>query len=323
LWERGARLAQRDAGVADPFFDYYIQVRLVEGAYRPFIFGPDGFYTAHRRSLESARDVRSEQWVSERLRWERQQEWLDTDISRWLAREGLAHVRRAPASLDTMAARLAAAADSLPDGVRAALTQLPPPPAIEMPAIPDWGGRDPRMFGREDEAQAVDEYRQYERQIGEVESQIEAYRGLVLDFGRRVGDLVSGEMSPELSRYNQRREGLRAAEVLLLDTLGAMVLDQATRALDQSRAAAVWVPPGPGSVAAQRAISDYIGAVAGDLRALAALSQSEAQRYRRAAGDLRRRPPALEVGALSERLDGFAARMERAAERFTIAAAGS
>ena len=323
LWERGRALAERDAGVAEPFFDYYIQVRLTEGAYRPFMFGPDGFYTSHRQSVESAREVRSEHWVNERLRWQRRQEWLDTDISRRLAREGLAQLRRVPASLDTMVTRLAAVADSLPDEVRTVLMRLRPPPTIEMPDIPDWGGRDPRMMGREEETEAVDEYYRYREQIQEVESQIEAYRGIVLNFGRQVGALTSEEQPPELVRYNQRREGLRAAEVLLLDTLGTMVLDQAARALEQSRAAAVWVPPGPQSVAGQQAINDYMGAVAGDLRSLAALSRSEAERYRKAAENLKRRPPAYEMDTLSGRLREFARRMEDAAERFSTGAPGS
>jgi len=323
LWQRAGELAARDAGVADPFFDYYIQARLVNGAYRPFLFGPDGFYTSHCRALDSARAVRPEEWVNERLRWQRSEEWLDSDVSRRLAREGLARMHGAFAALDTMVARVSIVADSLPEQARTALTRLPPSPELRMPTIPDWGGRDPRLFGREEESEAVDQYLQYSQQIADVEAQIEAYRGAVLDYSRRVTELASGELPPELVRYSERATGLRAAQILLLDTLGTMVLDQVDRALEQSRAAAVWLPPGPQSVAAEQAVSDFTGAVPGELRTIAQLARAEAARYRKRADGLRGRPPALEIDGLAGRLDAFAVRIEAAAGRYPTVASGT
>lgn len=323
LWQRCQELAMRDAGVADPFFDYYIQTKLVDNAYRPFMFGPNGFYTSHRRAVDSARTARSERWMNDRLAWQRWQDWVDSDVSRRLAREGLAQTGRVFGSLDTMAGKLSAVVDSLPEEVRLTLMRLPPPPEIRMPNIPDWGGRDPRMFGREDQVEAVNEYRRYQEQIEEVEARIETYRATVLEFGGRVADLASAEFPPELVRYGERRNGLRVVEILLLDTLSAMALDQVDRALEQSRAAAVWMPPGPRAAASQQAIDDFVGAVAGDLRLISVRARSEAERRRREADRLGRRPPALDLNGLADQLEEFARLMEATADRLSTAASGT
>ena len=322
LWERAAELTQRDAGVADPFFDYYIQTKLVNNAFRPFMFGPDGFYTSHANALDIVRSVRSEGWINERLKWQRQQEWLDSDISRRLAREGIAQLRRVPASLDTMVTRLAAAADSLPAEVQVTLSRLPPMPKPEMPEIPDFSGMDPRMLGEQDSAK-IDEYYRYQERMSAISKEIETYRAMVRAFGERMDRLGSRGVPPELESYNRWRQGLETVNVLLLDTLGTWVIDQANRALEHSRSAAVWLPPGPQSVAAQQAISDYAGAAAGDFRTIAQEYRDEASRYRMLANRLHRRPPAFEMIAQAEALEGFAARLEGVANQLSPVVTGS
>lgn len=324
LWERVDELTRRDAGLVDPFFDYVIATKLADDAFRPFVYGATGFLTVHRQSLERARAVRPQSWVDRRLQWERQQDWLDTDISRRLARRGLDEMRRAPAVLDTLIGRLDVAADSLPSQWQATLGGPPPVPDVRMPPIPRLARPEAAPPSYLEREQILDEYERYQAQMRESEAQIAAYRDAVSTFGDLAGRLASGtDVPPEVERYMRLRRALSAAQIVLLDTLARRVLDQVYRALDESRRAAVWLPPGLQSSGAQQAIEDYVVVATGKLRAISEFARSEAERRRREAGRPRRRPPVPEELAVADALIAFAGRIDRAAAGLRAASAGS
>ncbi len=314
LWQRVDSLAAvRDAGSADPFVDFLLQTQLVEQAFRPFLFGETGFYTVQRASAESARVVRDDNWLNERLAWQREIEWLDTGIARKLAREGIEQLDRATDELNNLMEKLTAHADSIPSEWRMALRGMPPEPRFSMPPIPTFGGRDPRLLVGEEKAEVVDEYERFLAQMAEVSDVIAAYEDSVAVFSTIASDVTTADLPSEMDEYLRIRRGLEAATTLLLDTLATRVIEQAQHALEASRNSAVWLPEGPLSVSARETILDYRNATSASLEQIAQEANAEANRHRLTARRLGRNPPSRERTELANALDAFADRLRIAA----------
>lgn len=313
LWERVDSLAAiRDAGSADPFVDFWLQTQLVEQAFRPFLFGETGFYTVQETSAESARVVRDDNWLNERLTWQREIEWLDAGIARKLAREGIEQLDRVTGELNSLVDQLTVQADSLPRNWWTALRGIPPEPRFAMPPIPTFGGRDPRLLVGDEKAEVVDEYEQFLAQMVEVSDVIAAYEDSVFVFSNIATDVTTKDLPPEMDEYLRVRRGLEAATTLLLDTLATRVIEQAEHALELSRNSAVWLSEGPLSVTARETIRDYRDATSASLEQIAQNAEVEANRHRDAARRLGRNPPSRERAELADALDAFVERLRDA-----------
>jgi hypothetical protein len=312
LWSRiDSIAAERNAGLADPFVDYWLQDQLVNKAYRPFLFGDDGFYTRQEQATEGARAVRGADWINDRIRWRRRLEWTDAEVSRKLAREGLKQLARVPRELDTAMQLLAAKVDSLPADWRKALEGAPPAPDVSMPAIPNFGGVDPRMLAGEEEAQIISEYDRFATDMAKHAKVIRAFRANVTDFVDLVDNVTSREMDEATRNFVAGRNGMEAAQRLLLDTLSTWVVRQVQVGLETSRASAVWL--GPQSVGASDRINDYQTTTVSLLREIATTATEAARRHERAAEALDRRVPAYDHTALAQRLRKFAKRLRETA----------
>ncbi len=314
LWERVDSLAAvRDAGSADPFVDFWLQTQLVEQAFRPFLFGETGFYTVQQASAESARVVRDDNWLNERLTWQREIEWLDTGIARKLARAGIEQLDRATGELNNLVDGLTTQADSIPSEWRRALRGIPSEPRISMPPIPTFGGRDPRLLVGEEKAEVVDEYERFLAQMAEVSEVIATYEDSVALFTTIATDVTATDLPSETEEYLRIRRGLTAATTLLLDTLATRVIEQAQDALEVSRNSAVWLPDGPLSITARETIRDYRNATSASLEQISQDAAAEANRHRLAARRLGQNPPSCERVELADALDAFADRLRSAA----------
>ncbi len=319
LWEKVTDLARRDARIADPFFDFVLQSRMVNDVFRPYIFGPSGFLQAHDQAREGAQTVRSEEWMAERFAWRRRQEWRDGEIAMRLSREGLRHLLRSPEMVDSVVVMLRTAADSLPGEARIALSRAAPqPPQIRMPDLPDLGGVDPRLLSGEEHAAKLDEYQRYVTRMDSVSRQIEAYRAAVRSFSETVAAYVGQPLPSAADRYLRVRRALRATETLLLDTLSALVLEQTRSALERSRLAAGWAPPGEVSASMQQTIADHAQTTSQNLRLAAAISREQAARYRVEVSRLRQTPLRDDLAETAATLEHFAGTLEQQAALFAM-----
>ncbi len=318
LWEQAANLTEQDARMADPFFDFTLEQKLVNEAFRPFIYGPHGFYAAHGKATAAARSVRPETWVGQRLQWQRRQDWLDAGISRRLARDGLRQLGRAAAMLDTAAQKASAVADTLPAEWKTALSGVPDVPPVPMPEIPDFSEWDPHWRKVTDEradSVRLDEYMAFKTRMTQVHTEVGAFEERIADFTSLVGGLIedADDLPQGVRDYKKLRRGIAASQTVLLDTLRAIIVRQVGQALEQSRAAAVWLPAGTESFSVGQTITDYVAASAGRIRAIAANARSEADRHRTAANQASPAPPANELLGIADALAAFSDRLEEAA----------
>ena len=315
LWSRADEVAkERSAGLADPFVDYAVQTQLVNKAFRPFVFGKDGFYTIHKRAAEVARAVRDTDWLNARFTWQRDAQWLDAEVSRQLAQRGVEHLRRVPAELAEAAERLSARADSLSPEWQQALAGLPEPPDPTFPPTPDFGSDDPRILMPVDSPDVAEKFSQFMGEVSGIMDGVRQYGTMVDEFVEVAGQVTSEEMPPAMGEYLSYRGGLLAAEILLLDSLSATVRRDAENALSASRGVAVWLPSGTRAVQAVQAIRDYRQSVSYAMREVALTAESEATRYEQEADELRRAPPARPYRLLADKLRRFATDLQTSAD---------
>jgi hypothetical protein len=317
LWRKSEDVAYQDAGIADPFFDFVLETKLVNDIYRPFLFGPNGFITVHGNAIRRAQTVRSTEWLDQRMAWRHEQEWRDSEIGRKLALDGIKQLERVPAMIDSAISILKTSVDSLPDEWRNTLGHPGPiPPAVAMPAIPDFGGIDPRFLSPEDQREKVDEFQQYTAQMESIGRDVEAYKAAVREFSNSVERLTTAPPPLSVRTFEKSRRAVGAARVLLLDTLSTAVIQQCERALERSRMGVVWMQPDEQSRSPLQTIRQFGESAALDLGGIAERCRAQASRYRQEAGSLHQRPPAKDLLDTASALERFADLMDLKARDF-------
>ena len=302
LWDRAAQMEEEDAGLADPFFDFVLKEVLVHQGYRPFMYGPEGFRTAHDKSMRVVADSFSVGWATRRQAWASSEDDRNRQIECRLAVDGVRQLHRVPLVLDTIIQRISATADSLPAGWSTVLSGAPEAPDVQFPEIPDMGGLTAFQIQIGEGREFVDQFAQYQTRMNEISTEISTFRNLIADFRQRTSGLSADDIPPTVQRYGRLKNSLKAGKRLLIDSLTTRVMTQVDIAFD-------------GVTDASEMLSGNRETVATELISAADESRTAANRYTREAEALGTRPPAHAKRELAGYLNEYADRLTAAAER--------
>jgi hypothetical protein len=306
LWKRIEELQAQDAGNVDPFFDFALAQKLADNAFRPFISGKQGFLTAHRAAVDASVDVRRGRWRGRRIRWQRQQEWFDSRIGRAVTLSGLDQLERIPERLDTLMRRIDALSDSLPPGWKTALAGMPDPPRVTFPKVPQFGKLTDWDIQLGRDRIALERYAKYRKTMTVVTREVDAYRKLVMGFEENTSGARASDAPEQAKQFAVLKRAMESSRVVLLDTLMVRVGDRLRSSLEQSRAAAVWMPAD-----SQLVVKRFEAGIMTRLDHIAAVSRSQAVRLRGESTRLTGRPEAAIRDGLADHYESYAARIEK------------